>query len=141
MKNKKAPPNCRIGDIYMVEFQGMESVQRGLRPALIFQNNVGNRHSPNVIVLPLTSQLKKLSMPTHVFISAAQGGLWKDSVVLCENPVCIPKNQLGAYVGTLTSEEMRSIAIASLLATGAVSFIDERSLARVRSHAISLNNV
>ena len=56
----------RIGDVYYVEFTGVGSVQNGNRPAVVFQNNVGNRYSPNVAVLPMTSKLKKSNQPTHV---------------------------------------------------------------------------
>ena len=76
----------RIGEIYYMLFEGRDSEQSGWRPALVFQNNVGNVHSPNLIVLPLTSSLKKQDMPTHVMLRASETGLPKDSMVICENP-------------------------------------------------------
>ena len=58
----------------------------GWRPGVVFQNNIGNAKSPNIIALPLTTCLKKLNMPTHVLVRADESGLKKDSMVLCENP-------------------------------------------------------
>ena len=75
--NDKLP--C-IGDIYFMRFGGSGSEQNGWRPGLVFQNNVGNAYSPNVIALPLTSSLKKVGQPTHVVLPAAETGLPKDSI-------------------------------------------------------------
>ena len=83
-----------IGEVYMVKFDGAGSVQRKYRPALVFQNNVGNRYSPNVVVLPFTSVRKKTNQPTHVLVDAKGSGMKADSMVLCENPQSIPKEML-----------------------------------------------
>ena len=64
-RNGKTP---QIGEVYLMKFSGSGSEQVGWRPGLVFQNNVGNSHSPNVIALPLTSSIKKTSQPTHVFV-------------------------------------------------------------------------
>lgn len=58
MKNSNNIRNPKIGDIYLVYFNGNGNEQKGYRPGLVFQNNVGNQHSPNLIVLPLTSALE-----------------------------------------------------------------------------------
>lgn len=129
----------RIGDVYLMKFEGTGSEQSGWRPGLIFQNNRGNFYSPNIIALPFTSSLKKLSQPTHVFIAAKDSGLVKDSIVLCENPERISKERIGAYLTTLTHQQMRLIAVANLLATSAIAFIDPHDLTRVRDRAIALN--
>lgn len=135
-QNTKAP---RIGDVYMVMFEGTDSEQKGCRPALIFQNNVGNAHSPNVIVLPLTSKLKKANQPTHVFIPANGTGLKRDSMVLCENPICISKSKLGAYITTLSDEYMGEIAQANILASSAIAFIDPSVMVVLWEKALKLN--
>ena len=131
--------NICIGDIYLMKFNGNEHEQAGWRPGLIFQNNVGNRYSPNVIALPLTSVIKKMHQPTHVFISAADSGLKKDSVVLCENPCCISKGSLGCYITTLSKDYMEQIVEASLLATSAISYLDFDMLKSVYQKALQLN--
>lgn len=52
----------QIGEVYLMKFGGSGSEQSGWRPGVVFQNNMGNAYSPNIIALPLTSSLKKLSM-------------------------------------------------------------------------------
>jgi mRNA interferase MazF len=87
----------RIGEIYMMEFTGTGCEQTGWRPGVVFQNNIGNTFSPNIIVLPLTTAIKKCSQPTHVLISSKDSGIRKDSIVLCENPQRMSKSRIGNY--------------------------------------------
>ena len=137
MKNEYRTP--KIGEVYMTMFEGSGNEQSGWRPALIFQNNTGNTHSPNVIVLPLTSKLKKVNQPTHVVIRASESGLVKDSMVLCENPTSISKNRLGKYLTTLPSEYMCMIARAHMLATSAIAFIDPNMIQSILEQSLRLN--
>lgn len=137
--HKSTGRHPQIGDVYLMYFSGSKNEQRGLRPGLVFQNNVGNLHSPNIIALPLTSAIKKANQPTHVFIPAEGTGLARDSMVLCENPECMSKNKLGAYLTTLPAEYMSKIAVANLLASSAISFIDPNSLIEVWEQAMALN--
>lgn len=130
-----------IGEVYMVKFDGNGSVQRGYRPALVFQNNVGNRYSPNVVVLPITSAQKKTNQPTHVLVSAVESGLRMNSMVLCENPQCISKEQLVEYMTTLPEEYMKQVAAASLLANSAISYLDITMLVALLEKATKLNAV
>ena len=111
-----------------MQFNGDGCEQSGLRPGVVFQNNVGNQHSPNIIALPLTSVIKKLGQPTHVLIKASHSGLRYDSMVLCENPQCLSKDKVGRYVTTLPKGVMRSVALGFLAATDALSFLDLQTL-------------
>lgn len=130
----------KIGDIYLMNFDGQGNEQKGKRPGLIFQNNLGNQYSPNVIALPLTSAIKKINQPTHVFIPSEGTGLARDSIVLCENPVIMSKEKLGIYLTTIPTEYMGKIAIANLLATSAISFISPEILSLVWQKAAMLNS-
>ncbi len=134
------PPVPKIGEIYMMKFTGHGSAQAGWRPGVIFQNNIGNRYSPNVIALPLTSSLKKLGQPTHIVIRASDSGLRQDSMVLCENPVIISKENLGVYITRLSDEYMRRITIGYLLASSAISYLDSNSLLDVWRNAAVMND-
>lgn len=134
--NDKLP--C-IGDIYFMRFGGSGSEQSGWRPGLVFQNNVGNAYSPNVIALPLTSSMKKVGQPTHVVLPAAETGLPKDSMVLCENPERMSKDRLGRYVTTLSAPFMGQVAAASILASSAIAFLDFDDLREIWLQARSLN--
>ena len=140
MNHSEAPSiQPRIGDIYMVQFDGTGSVQRGFRPAVVFSNNVGNAHSPNVVVLPLTTSLKKASQPTHVILDAESCGLRYTSMVLCENPQSVSKSMLGSYVSHLGKEEMARIAVANMIASSAISFVDFKTLVGMWEQSIRLN--
>lgn len=129
-----------IGDIFMMKFCGTGSEQQGWRPGLVFQNNKGNKYSPNIIALPLTSSIKKREQPTHVFVSSKDTGLKYDSLVLCENPERMSKDNLGRYITTLSDRYMSQIAEASLIASSAISFISIDRLIEIWETAISLNN-
>lgn len=140
-ENNQITRQIRIGNIYMIYFEGNNNEQSGYRPGLVIQNNAGNRFSPNLIVLPLTSSIKKQSQPTHVVIKADDSGLRKDSMVICENPVCISKNKLGRYVTTLSNDYMSKIAEAYILATSVISFLPIEMMAGIMKKAINLNSV
>ena len=101
----------------------------------------GNAYSPNIIALPLTSSLKKTNQPTHVIIKAADSGLRRDSMVLCENPERMSKERLGQYITTLSEEHMKQVAEANLLATGAIAYLDIEALLAVWKKAAALNAV
>lgn len=121
-------------------FEGSGSEQSGWRPGVVFQNNVGNLRSPNLIALPFTTSMKKLGMPTHVLISSGDTDLRFDSVVLCENPVCISKSKVGKYITTLPDFYMKQIAMAHLIATSAISFMELGDLVSVWEKSIRLND-
>lgn len=129
----------RIGEVYNMYFEGTGSEQSGWRPGVVFQNNVGNVNSPNIIALPLTSSLKKLYMPTHVLIRASDTGLKRDSMVICENPEKMSKEKVGKYITTLPEKYMREIVKANLIATSAISFLDKDSLISIWETAVKLN--
>lgn len=124
----------------MMTFDGSSSEQTGYRPGLVFQNNKGNMFSPNIIALPITSNLKNLNQPTHVVLKAAETGLALDSMVICENPQRMSKDKIGRFVTRLSDEYMAKIAEANLLATSAISYIDPDSLKRIWTVAVKLNS-
>ena len=57
------------GDIYYAELNPViGSEQGGTRPVLIISNDIGNKHSPTVIIAPITSRIHtKAKLPTHTF--------------------------------------------------------------------------
>lgn len=131
----------KIGEVYMMKFNGIGSEQGGVRPGVVFQNNVGNLHSPNIIVLPMTSVVKKLGQPTHVLLRAKDCGLRLDSVVLCENPERMSKDRVFEYITKLPDDAMARIAEASMLASSAIAYLDIEALKRVWSRAMTLNGL
>ncbi len=72
--------DIRRGDIYYADLRPVvDSEQGGIRPVVILQNNVGNRHSPTVIAAAITSRKGKHKLPTHVNLDAPVPGLYRDS--------------------------------------------------------------
>lgn len=87
------------GDIFYADLSPVVgSEQGGIRPVLIIQNDVGNRHSPTVICAAITSKMNKAKLPTHVEISSKDYGIVKDSVILLEQIKTIDKQRLRDYV-------------------------------------------
>ena len=129
------------GEVYWIKFVGEGNVQKGFRPGVIFQNEVGNVKSPNTVAFPLTKVLSKSKMPTHVFVSAKGCGLRHDSIVLCENPQTISKTNLGSYITRLPREVMKEVAIAQLIATPAISYLDTNEMLKVWTISKRLNEL
>ena len=94
------------GEIYIADLDPIVgSEQGGERPVLVIQNNQGNKHSPTVIVLAITSRFhKKRNLPTHVPIES--GDLSKNSIALAEQVRTIDKSRLIHYVGRASKETM-----------------------------------
>lgn len=85
----------RRGDVYYADLRPViGSEQGGIRPVLIIQNDVGNRHSPTVICAAITSRMNKAKLPTHVELDAASHHMVKDSVILLEQLRTIDKRRL-----------------------------------------------
>lgn len=83
------------GDIFYADLRPVVgSEQGGIRPVLIIQNNVGNRHSPTVICAAITSKMNKAKLPTHIEINAELYGIEKDSVILLEQLRTIDKKKI-----------------------------------------------
>ena len=83
------------GDIYYADLRPVVgSEQGGVRPVLIIQNDMGNKHSPTVICAAITSQMHKAKLPTHVELKCKEYALAKDSVVLLEQLRTIDKKRL-----------------------------------------------
>lgn len=75
-------------------------VQGGRRPVIVVSNEVANKYSPIVSVIPLTSKVRKRRLPTHVSLCVA--GLPVRSLALCEQLTVIDKRQLANRVGTIS---------------------------------------
>lgn len=109
--------NPKRGEIWIAElgaYNGCE--QGGARPVLIIQNDVGNYHSPTVIVASITSGTKKY-IPTHVHIKP-YGNMYKDSVILLEQIRTIDKMKIVKYVAKLPADVMQEVNTKILMSLG-----------------------
>lgn len=111
--------DVRRGDIYFADLSPVVgSEQGGVRPVLIVQNDVGNRHSPTVIAAAITSRKTKTDLPTHIRVSADGSGLMKDSIVLLEQIRTLDKSRLRDRMGTLPTPEMKKVNAALSVSFG-----------------------
>lgn len=87
------------------------SEQGGVRPAVIVQNNKGNKYSPTVLVIPMTKEIKKVNMPTHnIMYKTESNGLDQDSMLLGEQTTAIDKRRILYKRGRLmTDKEKMSV--------------------------------
>ena len=98
------------GDIYYADLNPVVgSEQGGTRPVLVISNDIGNKHSPTVIVAPITSRINtKAKLPTHTLINNFEG-LDKNSIILLEQVRTIDKKRLKEKMGTVDENSMNEI--------------------------------
>lgn len=102
--------NIKRGDIYYADLSPVVgSEQGGVRPVVIVQNDMGNKHSPTVIAAAITSKTSKTKLPTHIEVFADQNGLSKNSVILLEQIRTIDKKRLKEKMGHLKDETMEEV--------------------------------
>ncbi len=103
----------RRGDVYYADLRPViGSEQGGIRPVLIIQNDIGNKHSPTVIIAAITSKMNKAKLPTHIELSAKQYEMERDSVVLLEQLRTIDKTRLKDKICHLDGEIMNRVDLA-----------------------------
>lgn len=101
--------NINKGDLFYADLRPVVgSEQGGIRPVLVIQNDIGNRHSPTVIVASVTSRTGKRPLPTHITL-AGQSCLRRDSVVLLEQVRTIDRSRLREYIGHLDAAAIRAV--------------------------------
>ncbi len=100
----------RRGDVYYADLRPViGSEQGGVRPVLIIQNDVGNKHSPTVICAAITSKMNKAKLPTHIELDSHRYEMVKDSVVLLEQLRTIDKKRLKDKVCHLDQDIMEKV--------------------------------
>ena len=100
------------GDIIMVDNSSYKephgSLIYGIHPAIVIQNDSGNKYSNNLIVVFASSKLKRLDLPTHVLLQWYEG-LKKPTVVQAEQIATISKDDVMSIVDHLREEDMKRV--------------------------------
>lgn len=100
------------GEIYfanITKYDSKGSEQRGRRPVLILQNDIGNKFSPTTIIAIITTKSKR-NLPTHVEIHRDNiNNLRRDSVVALEQITTIDKDRLEFKIGELSMEDNKKV--------------------------------
>ena len=115
MNTYKRSPILR-GDILYAELGAAAgSEQAGFRPVVVI-HDVGNRYSPTVVVAPLTSNIRKNILPTHVHVGRESGV--RPSLVLLEQLRTVDKCRLGDKIGHVNKSVMRRVDAAAAISLG-----------------------
>lgn len=100
----------RRGDIYYADLRPVVgSEQGGVRPVLIIQNDIGNKHSPTVICAAITSKMNKAKLPTHVELDTRRCDMVRDSVILLEQLRTIDKQRLRERICHIDDELLERV--------------------------------
>lgn len=100
------------GDIYYADLSPViGSEQDGIRPVLIVQNDLGNKYSPTVIAVAITTQ-NKTKLPTHIPINKKVSNLPKNSIILVEQIRTLDKSRLKNKIGSLDEKTMLKVKAA-----------------------------
>lgn len=102
----------RRGDVYLVSLDPSLGSELGkTRPAVVLQNDLANHSSPTVTVVPISTQVRRV-FPFQVRVPAGEGGLARDSKVLCEQIRTLSRLRLIERLGQLSPERLNEIRIA-----------------------------
>ena len=92
------------GDIYLADLNPSRgSEQAGIRPVILVQRQNLERFTRTVVVIPVTTNLRRTQVPGTMLIPAGEGGLSQESVALCYQIVVIDKQRLQRQLGTLST--------------------------------------
>ncbi|MFQ6056628.1 MAG: type II toxin-antitoxin system PemK/MazF family toxin [Methanosarcinales archaeon] len=109
------------GEIWLANLNPTRgSEQAGIRPVIIFQNDVLNRFTTTILAIPLTTNLRRASLPSCVFVSQGDGGLVSDSVALCHQLRVLDKIRLQRKLGTLNQQTLSAIEAKILFTMGII---------------------
>ncbi len=101
------------GNIVLVNFEPVKgSEQRGIRPALIIQNDIYNKYSPTTIVAPITSKTYQKEYSTNVFLHKENSMLNKDSTILLNQIKTIDKSRIIKKISSLDKDIMDKVDLA-----------------------------
>jgi len=109
------PQVFRRGDVVLVSFPFVTDPSRvKRRPAVIVQNDIGNRFSPNLIVAGITSQLPRSRYPTDFWVDADSqegraAGLDRAAVVKADTILTVPKASVTRHLGRFSEEAIAAI--------------------------------
>jgi len=105
--------NIKRGEIFLANLEPVKgSEQGGIRPVLVIQNDISNKHSPVTIIAAITSKVFEKEYPTNVFISKKESKLDKDSTILLNQIRTIDSERLIKKVGLLDSLTLEKVELA-----------------------------
>lgn len=128
-----------IGEVYFVNFPGIDGLIKGWHPGIICQNNLGNRYGPNVIAIPVTSKVDRLDILSNVLLPVSEVGLYHTSMAVCGSLQTIPKQAVGDFITMLPISYMKKIARACNVAMPLIAYLSEDDIKDVHDEAMFLS--
>ncbi len=109
------------GEIWLADLNPTKgSEQSGIRPILIFQNDLLNRFTTTILAIPLTTNLKRASLPSCCLIPQKEGGLASDSVILCHQLRAIDRSRLKQKLEKVSADILLEVENKVLFTTGII---------------------
>ena len=111
------------GEIYLVTLNPVIGSEIGKeRPALIISNDVNNKFSDTVTLIPITSKLSKI-YPFEVFVKSGESGLPEDSKIKCNQIRTVDKKRIIKYLGKVEQQKLKEVEKAILIHLGITTFL------------------
>lgn len=111
----------RRGHIYLVSFDPtIGSEIKKTRPALVIQNDIGNRYSPITIVAAITSKFGVPPYPTEVIMEPKDSGLPQRSAVVLNQIRSVDRQRLIKRIGHADTEVMQRVDQAIQISLGLI---------------------
>ncbi len=107
------------GEIWLADMNPTRgSEQGGNRPVLIFQNDIIDQFTTTVLTIPMTTNLRRATLPSCVKIDKGEGSLENDSVALCHQLRVLDKIRLYRKLGTISQKAVSAIENCVLFTLG-----------------------
>jgi mRNA interferase MazF len=107
------------GEVWLASLDPTQgSEQAGVRPVIIFQNDIVSQFSTTTIAIPLTTNQRRASLPICMLIKQGDGGLSQDSVALCFQIRVLDKTRLIRRLGQLSAETITQLEEVVLVTLG-----------------------
>jgi mRNA interferase MazF len=111
--------SLKRGEVWLADLNPTQgSEQSGIRPVIIFQNDLVSQFSTTTIAIPLTTNQRRAALPICLMIEQGNGGLSQNSVALCYQMRVLDKTRLIRKLGILNPETISQLEGVVLLTLG-----------------------
>lgn len=100
----------RRGDVVLLPLPLVtDFTQQKMRPAVVVQNDIGNRYSANVIVVPISSRVPEQDYPVNHRLTVGTAGLDRASVILAGTILTVPQSLVIRRLGQLPASDLLAL--------------------------------
>jgi mRNA interferase MazF len=113
--------SIKRGEVWLADLNPTRgSEQAGTRPVIVFQHDLISRFTTTILAIPLTTNLRRASLPSCAQIAQGEGGLAHESVALCHQLRVLDKTRLQRKLGTVSPETLSAIESCVLFTIGII---------------------